>query len=152
MKRIPLTQGKFALTNNKDHYYLNQWKWHYSHGYAMRSTREGGKKHNIYMHRCLITCSEGFQIDHITGNRLDNCRSNLRLVTSQQNKMNSKKRNKTSSIYKGVTKHKYGWIAQIRFNNRHYYLGFYKKEIDAARAYNIQARIFFREFARLNEV
>ena len=31
MKRIPLTQGRFALVNDCDYEYLIQWKWHVSH-------------------------------------------------------------------------------------------------------------------------
>ncbi len=35
-KLIPLTQGKFAKVDAKDFEYLNQWKWNYSNGYAIR--------------------------------------------------------------------------------------------------------------------
>ena len=28
MKRVPLTQGQFALVDDEDYDYLMQWKWH----------------------------------------------------------------------------------------------------------------------------
>lgn len=36
MKRIPLTQGKFALVDNEDFEWLNQFKW-----YALKTTYGG---------------------------------------------------------------------------------------------------------------
>jgi hypothetical protein len=51
MKQIPLSNGKFALVDDEDFEYLNQWKWSYSgHGYAHRL--QSGK--TVYMHREIL--------------------------------------------------------------------------------------------------
>ena len=44
------------------------------------------------------------------------------------------------------------WVAQIQVNGIKYYIGDYATEIEAAVAYNREARERFGEFARLNQV
>jgi hypothetical protein len=54
------------------------------------------------------------------------------------------------SGYRGVTFSNNRWISQIVSKKRHYYLGCYSTEIEAARAYDGAAKKYFGEFARLN--
>jgi hypothetical protein len=55
-----------------------------SNGYA--STKIEGKP--VLLHRLLLNPSEAMEIDHIDGDRLNNRRSNLRVVTHKQNMQN----------------------------------------------------------------
>ena len=57
-----------------------------------------------------------------------------------------------SSIYRGVGWHKGDrkWRVKIRHGQRHYYLGNYEREEDAARVYDVAALALFRGRARLN--
>ncbi len=89
MRKLPLTQGKFAIIDNSDFDYLNQWKWSFdrSIGYAVRTE----KSHKIYLHRLLMNPQERKQVDHINGRKLDNRRNNLRNVTHTQNTHNKHK-------------------------------------------------------------
>lgn len=154
MKQIPLTQGKFAIVDDEDYEFLSQWKWHISHGYALRSDLSSYPKKTISMHR-VITGTTGNQlVDHIDRNGLNNQKSNLRIVTRTQNGMNRKSHSGSSSKYKGVSWYKAGkkWEAFITYNKKRKFLGRFKSEIEAAEAYNIAATKFHGEYALLNEI
>lgn len=155
-KQVPLTQGKFALVDDEDFEWLSQHKWHLSqHGYAARGKHEGYPKKTVgilFMHRVILNAPSGTEVDHINGNRLDNRRSNLRLCTRRQNLQNSRKRDNSSSLYKGVyfDKSRNKWQAYIDGPHGRIHLGRFSQETDAARAYDEKAKEVFGEFARLN--
>lgn len=159
MQQITLSKGKFALVDNEDYEYLNQWKWHASSsGYASRSKYIGkvpGKNFNkaILMHRLICSTPEDMQTDHIDGNKLNNTRSNLRNVTVSQNQMNSVRKNGNSQ-YKGVCFHKRDEKFQTNINigSKQIFVGSYKDEKIAAMAYNLAAIKYFGKFARINTV
>lgn len=93
---------------------------------------------------------KGKQRDHINRNRLDNRRSNLRIVLQKHNLWNSGPKRKKK--YKGTTRSRYGWTANIRHNYRRIYLGHFKTEELAALAYNQAARKYHGKYAYQNEV
>lgn len=68
------------------------------------------------------------RIDGSKGYSKDNCR----WADIHVQNLNTRKRNNCSSIYKGVAKHKSGWLC--RAFDRH--IGVFKTEIEAAKAYN----------------
>lgn len=81
MKQIRLTKGLFALVNDYDFEWLNQWKWCASlesrgtKYYAIR--RENGKKLRMHVevykkHSGLTEIPPGHVIDHVNHNSLDN--------------------------------------------------------------------------------
>jgi hypothetical protein len=157
-RRIPLTQGRFAIVDPQDYQHLSKYKWRLCRTkgknmlYAERSIRlPGGKYSRLLMHRQLIEAPEGYVIDHINGCGLDNRRANLRLATVSQNAWNSKKRNPRSG-YKGVwfAKDKGQWRAAIVCHGRRIHLGYFTGKIDAAKAYDDAAKKYYKEFARLN--
>lgn len=121
MKRIKLTQGKYALVDDADYEWLSQYNWHYHDlGYA-RNAQVG------YMHRFINATQEGYQTDHINQNKLDNRRVNLRTVTAFVNQVNkSKSRNNTSGIT-GVRwdKSRNRWRVSFRWLGKVYYGGDY---------------------------
>jgi hypothetical protein len=91
-------------------------------------------------------------IDHIDGNKYNNTISNLRLATRQLNNANCKSALNSSSKYKGVSYNKRlgKWIGTITKNYKSIYLGCFTSEVDAALAYNKQAKLLFGKYARLN--
>jgi hypothetical protein len=114
------------------------------------------RRHDNQLLHVLIGRKIGIvgEVDHEDRNKLNNCRTNLRSATSQQNKFNIGKREGTLSMYKGVTwdQRTSRWLAHIRFNGKTKHLGRFDCEKTAARKYNQAARMYFKEFAVLNEV
>lgn len=153
MKKIKLTQGKYALIDDEDFDRVNQYKWcaHKEHNiwYAIRKYK--GKQLLIRMHRFIINAQQNRQVDHIDGNGLNNCKANLRTCTHNQNQRNRYAIRGTSK-YKGVHWHNVNkkWIAQITKNNKNTYLGSHVNETNAAKAYDEKAIEFFGKFANLN--
>ena len=161
MKQIPLTQGQFALVDDTDYDWLNQWKWCVTGieeaFYAIRnSPKIEGKSHQIFMHRVILGLEykDGQQGDHTNHNTLDNRRANLRICTQQQNQMNQKLQKNKTSRFKGVCwdkQHK-KWKAGIKVKKELKNLGRFNTEEDAATAYNKAAKKYFGEFAFLNNI
>jgi hypothetical protein len=152
MKEIELTQGKVAIVDDDDYEWLNQWKWHFHNGYAVRTECEKRKFKTISMHAQILGWSFGVDVDHLDLNKLNNTRSNLRKCTHSQNQHNRSKYANNISGYKGVFWHKHEkkWQAAIKANGKIIYLGYYADAQDAARAYDAAALKYHGEFARLN--
>jgi hypothetical protein len=157
MKQIQLTQGKFALVDDNDFDWLNQWKWcaAFNGGLwrAIRTKYDNNIKTTVFMHREIMgLCGDGGQeVDHRNRNGLDNRRDNLRVCNHSENVCNRKVQ-KHTSIYKGVywnTSRK-GWQALIRSNLKSHYLGVFNSEVLAAKAYDEAAQKYHGEFAALN--
>ena len=134
MKTIKLTQGQEAMVDDEDFEELSRYKWYAQKirnvFYATRTTQS-----KIRMHRFICNAPKVLQVDHIDGNGLNNCRSNLRIVTNRQNSQN--KHTKKSSIYPGVYWHKGAgkWLADISINGKKNHIGCFEVEVDAYNAY-----------------
>ena len=98
------------------------------------------------------------EIDHINSDPLDNRRENLRLCSRSENNRNkTKRRNKKSSIYKGVFfkssyKYKKGYC-EIRLKKENIRkTKYFKTEKEAAIQYNEWAKELHKDFACLNDI
>lgn len=158
MKKIELTQKQFALVDDADFEWLNQWKW-FTHNkeysdYAARSCRSSGdKRQTVMMHRVILELTDSLVYgDHKNGDGLDNQRHNLRSCTPYYNQGNRRKFTIGTSRFKGVcwnSKRK-KWQADIGHMRTTINLGFFNSENDAAIAYNKRAKDLFGQFAKLN--
>ena len=158
MKQIPLTQGKYAIVDDEDFEYLNQWKWRVgTSGYATRTVQ--GKNdlgarvsRSLIMHRVIMNAKKGEFIDHVDTDRLNNRKNNLRFCSSSQNSMNRSKKSK--SKFKGVSWHKRDkrWRAEIKVDGIRIHLGYYVNAIEAVSAYDQAAKKYFGEFAKTNNL
>jgi hypothetical protein len=113
-------------------------------GYAL-GWRDGK---NILMHRLIMNAQTGQEIDHANGNRLDNRRANLRFVTRSQN--NANRRKPGPNRFKGICKARGLWLAQTKINGRPVFIGYFKTDVEAAKAYDAKAVELFGEFAHTN--
>lgn len=156
-KKILLTQGLYALVDDEDFEYLNQFKWHVvkcKNGfYAARHER--GKTKNrqyILMHREILRFGIGRipQVDHKNRTTLDNQKENLRPSTQSQNRANSIVNVTKLSRYRGVCKIKDKWRAGIMHNKKFFFLGLFSDEVSAAKIYDNHAKEIYGEFATLN--
>lgn len=150
MRKILLKDNRFALVDNDDFYRLNYFNWNYFNtGYTARCV----KGRPLYMHREVMNCPKGLCVDHINGNRLDNRKANLRICTKAQNQCHSKLSITNKTGFRGVVLHKSGkWRARISVKNKTKNLGYYQDKINAAKAYNDAAQMYYGEFASLNSI
>ena len=159
MKKIPLTQGKFAFVDDEDYKRLMAMgSWMYHRGYAIRSKRvkKNGKWASdvIRMHRLIIDIPDGLEVDHINLNKSDNRRSNLRICTRTENIINRLVQRNNSSGFKGVVWHKRieKFQARIGVGKKRLHLGYFDNALDAAKAYNNSAKQYHGQFSILNEI
>lgn len=149
-----------AIVDDEDYEYLNQWKWCAQFNnfvcYAVRM--ENGtdcKRIKILMHRVVFNAQQGQKIDHENRNGLDNRKKNLRISSSSQNAYNAKKHvDAVTSIYKGVyfVTGRNKWRADIVYDKKRLFLGYFNSEIDAAKAYNEASIKHHGDFSRINKI
>ncbi|MGA2270302.1 MAG: HNH endonuclease [Bryobacteraceae bacterium] len=157
--RIPLSKSpRFAVIDVEDAPIVLTRKWHEFrcdnavYAASNKPIIIGGISYTL-MHRLILRAKPGMDVDHRDRDGLDNRRSQLRCCSRQQNNWNSIPRAGTSA-YKGVSWHKekHTWRAFIKNpgTRRFQHLGYFRVELDAARAYDEAAVRYFGEFARLN--
>lgn len=155
MKKIFLTQGKYALVDDEDFEWLNQWKWNYDNttGYARRVQLIACKQITIYLHRYLMNVKKGLYTDHINGDKLNNCKSNLRICSQFINILNRNKLNKNNtSGFKGVSWNKLRnkWHVGIWLKRKNIHIGYFDNIVRAAKAYDLASIKYHGEFGRRN--
>jgi hypothetical protein len=157
MKRIKLGGkyglDKFALVDDEDFDKFNKYKWHSTKkGYALHTDTSVKPKKNILMHRLIMNCRKGLEVDHIYHNTLDNRKQNLRITTRIQNHQNTIIHKINKSGYKGVTKHKHSgkWESRIKYQGKKLHIGLFTNPRHAALAYDMWAKELFGEYAYLN--
>ena len=153
-----LGNGLFAICDWCDFNSVKSFKWNSTSldsrvqwAWAHDVENSGEKRKKVAMHNVIMKPSEGFIVDHINGNGLDNRRSNLRIATRQQNTFNSVHKGGTSK-YKGVALDKESglWRAYIAKDGKRTWLGRFPDELSAAIAYDKAAKDMFGEYAKLN--
>lgn len=162
MRLIKLNRNLFAKVDIQDYGELSKHKWYArkrSDGkafYAARAIYHKNKQTILKMPEAIIGKKEGFIIDHINGDTLDNRRCNLRQATHQQNMCNGKitKTKKSTSKYRGVYRKKgkkiRPWVASIANKNTQIHIGYFQTEKEAALAYDKKVRILHGEFSITN--
>lgn len=158
---IRLSQQKnrrrfYTLIDRDDFERVTRSKWYFNQGYAFATTCKYLPKHHKRLHAFVLKAEPGQIIDHISGDRLDNRKQNLRIVTQAENAKNARRPTfpgKTSR-FKGVcwSRHDGKWFAQIGSDNVRHDLGLHDDEVAAAQAYDVAALRLHGEFARTNEM
>lgn len=100
--------------------------------------------------------TEKHEIDRIDPEK-DYYKENCRWVTKKQNCYNKRGKKNTTSQYKGVSfdstrKRNKRWKAQLTINGKKVFEGRYITEVEAAKAYNEKALIYYGEYAYINKI
>lgn len=127
-----------ALIDATDTEFVNRWRWTEARGYAVRWARdENGALHRIDLHRELLGLKRGDrrEVDHKNRVRLDDRRSNLRVVTKAENSQNKPSYPGTSR-FRGVAyiQSRRRWSAYVGTGGRTVFQGYFKTEEEAAHA------------------
>lgn len=143
---------KEFLVSSEDKHILEEYRWYLNPGgYFIANTKMvNSKREKIFLHRIIMNCKkhDGLFIDHINGNKQDNRRQNLRIVSVSQNQMNKRKQSNNTSGFTGVYKHTYTgkWIARICLDKKMMHIGVYETKEAASKAYSQRATVLFGEF------
>ncbi len=118
--------------------------------YAYRSIGPSSKKtslHRVILQRMMGRALEkGEEVDHIDGNSLNNCRSNLRVATRKENTRNRRITSKNTSGYVGVGRAGRRWSSTIKFDGVSHHIGYFDTPEEAHEAYLRRAIEVFGEF------
>lgn len=144
-------EDKTFITKNFPSWFMT------SHGYMACDIPRVGR---VYMHRVILERATGNpvpkhkRVDHINGDRLDNRRSNLRVVTPRENVLNKHTPPSGELGYFGVARiqNSQHYRAYIFDHGKQQSLGVYATPEEAAHAYNLAALKIRKDFARLNDV
>lgn len=167
MTLITLSKGYKSIIDDGDYARVKQFKW-----YAKLDRRKDGTVRNVYaartvynlddtqgtlsLHRFIMEVNDSaIKIDHEDHDGLNNQRHNLRVCNDVQNTRNARKRPKTGSKYKGVSRfgQEYNkWQGRVTVDGKVIYLGAFDTEVEAALAYNAAAQQLHGKFAHLNNI
>lgn len=128
--------------------------WRYNNGYAVTSKRRLGGRKFYAMHNIIMKPEEGFIVDHINRDRLDNRRENLRIVSFSENCQNRSMNSDNTSGIRGVhwNKAKKIWKAHIYKNYKMYHLGSFECKLKATTAYNEKSKELFGIYGFQNDL
>lgn len=147
------------LVDKGDLHFLKEYKWYIStYGYVV--AHETGKTHKtrkkLYLHRLILNPPKDKQVDHINLNKMDNRKTNLRLATESQNKVNRGIQKNNHLGYKDISIHnvKYKnkihryYAIRIQADGKRY--RWYRKSLtEAIVLRNLKIKELHGEFARL---
>lgn len=149
--KIPLNNGEYALVDTEDLDIVKNYTWYKDNNGYVR-TRFYKTKKAVAIHSLVLPHNKEFCIDHISMNKLDNRKSNLRVVTYSKNSSNTNVHVNNTSGYRGVTfdKSVKKWRAYITRDKHINRIGRFDTPELAAKAYDEYCRKYDGNHARLN--
>lgn len=138
---------------------LRDMRWYIANtGYATHSTWDAKAKRrgSVLLHRLIAgrmlgrALERGEEVDHISGDRLENRRCNLRVVSHQNNMRNQGKHKNGRYRFIGVCRHRDKWMAYVYYGRKFFSIGHFEDEVEAAWMRDQLALALRGEFARLN--
>jgi hypothetical protein len=142
-------RGGFAIVDDTfecDDFY--RWRQN-SRGYIVANLPREYRKNQkqAILHQLVLGKKDGFMIDHINHNKLDNRLCNLRHCTNAENQHNQSISSANTVGLKGVSKSGNKYRAHIWLNKKSVKLGSFDNPIDAHNAYKRVAEERWGEYA-----
>lgn len=135
-------KGEEFYFDLEDYDKIKDYCWYISSGYVI-------SRKNIIMHRLIMNIKDSnYDVDHIYHNKVDNRKSQLRIVNRSQNSMNTKIKTSNKSGITGVCwdKSREKWIVNIKINYKLINLGRYSNKEDAIKARKEAEIKYFGEY------
>lgn len=155
--KILLTQDLYSIIDLDDFEKVKLYKW-FAHKnknsvYVETNMIKNGKYTTVKLHRFLMNCPFDKIIDHIDGNGLNNCKSNLRICNHSQNNMNKRIPITNTSGFKGVSYYKKtnNWTSQLMIKKKTLYFGRFIEPEEAYLVYLLACIFYFGEFTNSGE-
>ena len=124
---------------------IKDMKWHLlPSGYVVSKI----KNKTIYLHRFVMDYGGNLEVDHVNLNKLDNKKSNLRIVTSSENGMNrGLQKNNTSGVTGVCLNQRVNkWMAYIKVDYKNIHLGYFDTKEEAIKARQEAEIKYFGEY------
>lgn len=160
MKKITLTQDKYAFVDEEDYDLVKNYAWtasssrnvrYYARAFIKSEDREKKTISLFLQHLIMGIPPTGKRLFFKDGDPLNCQKSNLEFVTYGQASHSHSQKNRNcknaKDNFRGVT---VSYIARIGYNNKSIVLGTFDSELKAALAYNQKAIELFGEKAVLN--
>ena len=123
-------------------------------GYAKTDVKTKNGWKFLSLHRFVLGIDNPKTlVDHKDGDKLNNCKENLRTCSPKENQRNRPPQRNNKLGIKGVRTTKAGkFESRINVDKKEIYLGCFFTPEEAARAYNVAALESHKEFAYLNRI
>jgi hypothetical protein len=147
MAQLILANGEVSLVDEEDFSCVSRYSWRLDRfGYVIRTKRGAVKKSRttVFLHREIMKPPQDMQIDHINGNKRDNRRENLRIVTHLENSANRR----IGGHGLGITKNGHSWQVAMTCAGEQCYLGLFRSKEEAAAALSGAAKLRDKIFGK----
>lgn len=145
--------GREFYFDLQDYDRIKDYYWQFNNrGYVYFLYQRKRKNTKVFLHRLIMNPESDMTVDHINGVRYDNRKSNLRIVTLEQNNLNHKMLSTNTSGCTGVIwiKNRNRWCARIEYKKKVIGLGFYRNFEDAVKARKTGEDKYYGEFSHDN--
>lgn len=124
---------EFYFDVEDEHYLIGKYWYKDSYGYLTHCYVKNNHNNYIRFHRLIMGAKKGEYIDHISTDKRDNRKSNLRFCSHRENDINKKVSSKNTSGIIGVgwDKSRNKWRASITVNRQSIFLGRFENLNDA---------------------
>ena len=142
----PSNTKNIVLIDKEDYDLVKEYCWNERKDGYIASRKDG--KHLSLSIFIMNFPSDGYDVDHINRNKLDNRKENLRIVTQHESVLNRGLYSTNKTGIEGVQETKYHtWLASLQYSGKKVLGKTYKNKDDAIKARLSAEKKYYKEFA-----